>query len=52
MYGIALARYGKGLATEEDIHDTELDTELLGFDRDILLMEGLALQTEAEMLIL
>lgn len=52
LYGIALARYGKGLATEEDIHDAELDTELLGFDRDILLMEGLALQTEAEMLIL
>ena len=52
LYEMILVKYERGLATGEDVHDAELDISLLDFDRDILLLEGLLLQNEAETLIL
>ncbi len=52
LYEMILVKYERGLATGEDVHDAELDIRLLDFDRDILLLEGLLLQNEAETLIL
>ena len=52
LYEMILVKYERGLATGEDVHDAELDIRLLDFDRDILLLEGLLLQNDAETLIL
>ena len=52
LYEMILVKYERGLATGEDVHDAELGIRLLDFDRDILLLEGLLLQNEAETLIL
>lgn len=52
LYEMILVKYERGLATGEDVHDAELDIRLLDFDHDILLLEGLLLQNEAETLIL
>ena len=45
-------RFDRGLSSEEDVHDREIELSLLLLDRDILLLEGLIVQTEAEMLVL
>ena len=49
---MASEKYGRGLAAAEDVHDEEFLLQLLSYDHDILLLEGLSLQAEAEELIL
>lgn len=52
LYEMALVKHERGLAAAEDVHDAEMELHLLDFDHDILLLQGLSLQAEAEALIL
>ena len=45
-------KHERGIISDEDLHDTMLSLSLLKMDRDILLLEGLELQAEAEALLL
>lgn len=52
LRGIISERLERGLANEEELHDAEVELDLLMIDRDILLLDGLALENEMNIHIL
>ena len=49
---MAAIKHERGMISDEELHDQMLSLSLLRMDEDILLLEGLSLQAEAEALLL